>query len=280
MTDVHARTDLVASGDLRRLAATLDAPAPTTSAPPLWHWTSFLEQAGTATLGPDGHPRAGGLVEHPPYPRRMFAGGRMSWQRDLPLDTPILRRAVVGEAVHKEGRQGPLAFVTVAFTYLVDGQELATEEHDYVYRPDAEPTPPTGGSTPAAAPARPAVLEPADDEPAADWEASATFGPTHLFRFSALTFNAHRIHYDLPYATGVEHHPGLVVHGPLLVIGLLELIRTAHGPDSVASLSFRAVSPAYAGDPIRFLGREGDGVIHLEAKRGRDTLMTADVTLR
>lgn len=279
MDDPRTRIDTIASSNLRRLAATLDASAPDNTTPPLWHWTSFLEQSPTATLGPDGHPRAGGLVENPPHPRRMFAGARMRWSRDLPVDTPVVRRAVVGDQVHKDGRQGPLAFVTVGFSYLVDGQEVATEEHDYVYQPEARSVSTTA---PAARTRTAEVGGPHDDEPdpEPDWQATATFGPTHLFRFSALTFNAHRIHYDLPYATTIEDHAGLVVHGPLLVISLLELVRAAHGPGSVASLSFRAMSPAYAGETIRFIGRSTAGGAHLEARRGRDLLMTSDVELR
>lgn len=282
MDDAHARTEIISSGNLRRLAATLDTWAPNTTAPPLWHWTSFLEQAPTSTLGPDGHPHAGGLVERPPHPHRMFAGGRMLWHRDLPVNTPILRRTVVSEPVHKNGRQGPLAFVTVGFSFLVDGEEVATEEHDYVYRPKVPPESlaSTSSAAPADRPTTVGVSGGAEPEPEPDWLAGATFGPTHLFRFSALTFNAHRIHYDLPYATTVEHHRGLVVHGPLLIICLLELVRAAHGPESIESLAFRAISPAYAGEAIRFVGRSGVEGAHLEARRGHDLLMAADVTLR
>jgi 3-methylfumaryl-CoA hydratase len=271
--DPFDRSDVIHSGDVARMAATLDVPTPA-GVPPLWHWTSFLDRSATGTLGPDGHPRQGGLIAEPPHPRRMFAGGRMRWDAPLPLDTPIRRTASVGEIVHKEGSRGPLAFVTVELRYAVDDQVLAVEEQDLVYLP--ETAQPSGGSAPAAAPA--ASAEPTG--PAPDLRAEATFHETTLFRFSALTFNTHRIHYDLPYTQEVEGYPGLVVHGPMLIMRLLDVVREAHGDDAVASLAFRAVSPTFCGSTVAFVGHRADDGYALEAQHAGRTLMKADVTLR
>jgi len=286
--DPFDRTDVVHRGDIARLAATLDVPEPD-GVPPLWHWTSFLDRSPTASLGPDGHPREGGLIPDPPYPRRMFAGGRMRWDAPLPIDTPIRRTASVGEVVHKEGARGPLAFVTVELTFSVDGQTLAVEEQDLVYLPAAPPSPspsPSASASPAAsASSTKAARANGSGEgdsagPAPDLSAQATFHETTLFRFSALTFNTHRIHYDLPYTRDVEGHPGLVVHGPMLIMRLLDVVRDAHGSDAIERLAFRAVAPTYCGATVGFNGYRADRDIRLEANDDARTLMKADVTLR
>ena len=282
--DPFDRTDTIHAGDVARLAATLDVPAPV-GVPPLWHWTSFLDRSPTSTLGPDGHPRQGGLIAVPPHPRRMFAGGRMRWTAPLPLDTPVRRTASVGEIVHKVGSKGPLAFVTVELTYSVDGRTVAVEEQDLVYLPETPPSPaPAGsGSAAPAGGARRATADPAEDpgtDAGPDLFAEATFHETTLFRFSALTFNTHRIHYDLPYTRDVEGYPGLVVHGPMLIMRLLDLVRDAHGEDSIERLAFRAVSPTFCGSTVTFSGRRDGRDILLEASRDGRTLMKADVTLR
>lgn len=269
MTTV-TREDVAHASDLRRLAATLDVAAPSSHIPPLWHWATFLDDVATASLGDDGHPRAGGLIENPPHPRRMFAGARMVLHEPLPLDTPMTRLSEVGEITHKEGRSGPLAFVTVTHRYVVAGDEVAVEEQDLVYRPASDGPQPVPSADP----------EPPTDEPAPQWRLERTFEETRLFRFSALTFNTHRIHYDHPYTTGVEGYPGLVVHGPMLAIYLLELVRGHAGDGGVASLSFRAKAPAFIGQPVDFIGWL-DGVdARLEARRHGTTLMEAAATLR
>jgi 3-methylfumaryl-CoA hydratase len=236
------------------LAATLDVSPPDT-VPPLCHWTSFLDRSPTATLGPDGHPREGGLIPDPPYPRRMFAGGRMRWNAPLPLDTPIRRTTTVGEVVRKEGGRGPLAFVTVEMTYSVDGQPLAVEEQDLVYLPDAPQSPapvPNGAKAPRV-----------EEAPGAtpDLFASVTFHETTLFRFSALTFNTHRIHYDLPYTRDIEGHPGLVVHGPMLVMRLLDVVRAAHRNDMLPRLPFVAGPGGHRAKPCTVVRRDDVGLI-------------------
>jgi 3-methylfumaryl-CoA hydratase len=267
MGDPFDRIETIHPEGLERLAATLDVPPPV-GVPPLWHWTSFLDGSPTSALGEDGHPRSGGLVEHPPHPRRMFAGGRMRWHNPIPAGVPVRRRASVSEIIHKDGSKGPLAFVTVSLTYSVEGTVIAVEEQDLVYLPVA------ATSTPLTTPV--ALTE--DSDPQGLHE-RATFTETALFRFSALTFNTHRIHYDLPYAREVEGYPGLVIHGPLLIIRLLDVIRSTFGEDSISQLNFRAVSPAFCGSTVDFLGRrDGDRVDLVAAHNGR-TLMKADVML-
>jgi len=255
---------------LARLAATLDTKVPTDAVPPLWHWTSFLGCSPTSELGPDGHPPKSAL--YPPQPRRMFAGGRMRVISPLPIEYPIVRRSTVGEVRYKQGRDGPLSFVTVTHNYLVDGSLAVREEQDLVYRSEAD-----GHSV---GPARTGYQ---DNDAARDpqWRQKRTFSAAHLFRFSALTFNAHRIHYDLPYATQVEGYPGLVVQGPLLAICLLDLIREDFGDFAVASLDFRATAPAFVNEELEFVGWPGADMhsIELSARRAGRQLMKATAQL-
>ncbi len=277
------RIDTVRHDVLARLAASLDIPAPEGAVPPLWHWTAFLDAVPTRSLGPDGHPRSGGLIPDPPYPRRMFAGGRLHWDRPLPLDAEIERHISVGETTHKSGRNGPLAFVTVTLHYTVDGVKVATEEQDLVYRPEPDGPPATDTEAtrePHDARATPEPSPLLEGEPEPDLRADVILGPEHLFRFSALTFNTHRIHYDLPYATGVEGYPGLVVHGPLLAIRLAELVRAERSDDVVGGFSFRAMAPAFAGQSLSFLAWKTEDGYRLAARRGPATLMAAEVVLR
>lgn len=271
--DTFDRIDIIRSGDLERLAATLDVPPPQQT-PALWHWTAFLDRNPTATLGPDGQPRTGGLIPKPPYPRRMFAGGRLAVRESLPVGAPIRRLARVGAVTHKEGSRGPLALVTVALDYEVEGEVLVREEQDLVYLP-AIPSDPGGDATVV-----PGTRDPMSDDGSGAITDAVSFGEAALFRFSALTFNAHRIHYDRDYSVRTEGHPDLVVHGPLLIIRLLELVRRLHGDAAVAALSFRARSPTYVGRTLdlraRLTDRDGD----LEVRDSGRLVMDAQVELR
>jgi 3-methylfumaryl-CoA hydratase len=206
----------------------------------------------------------------------MFVGGRMRIDAPFPIGVPVRRTASVGEVVHKMGRSGQLAFVTLRFAYSAEGRTIALEEQDLVYRPDAS----LGSAASARAQGSVSSTGPVpEDEPALKGE--VTFNEPMLFRFSALTFNSHRIHYDLPYARDVEHYPGLVVQGPLLIVRLLELVREAHGDAAVRELSFRAVEPCFCGSTVTLSGRsKGDDGLHLVASRDGVALMTADVALR
>lgn len=286
--DPFDRTDVVRSNDLMRLAATLDVPTPTKT-PALWHWTSFLDSSPTSTLGPDGHPRSGGLIPDPPHPRRMFAGGRMSIVEPFPTDVPIRRRATVGPMVPKQGSRGPLALVTVSFEYLLDGRCIATEEQDLVYLPFATAEPRIA----AREPGKPAVEASATSRGAStdgltaiaedDSESlsfTTSFTEPALFRFSSLTFNSHRIHYDRQYAIETEGHEDLVVHGPLLIVRLLDLVRQARGDTAISTLSFRAKAPTYVNRSVTFSAAITDRAAKLTARDERRVLMDADVQLR
>ncbi len=206
--------DVVTASAAERLAATLDAEIDTISPgaklPPLWHWLYALPAAPQSELGPDGHPRKGGFLPPVPLDRRMFAGGRITLHRPILFGETIERTATVTSVTAKKGRSGPLVFVTVRYEIFSSGVPAVVEEQDLVYRDAVRTAPASGG---------------ADSDFSADWSMEVAPSPAFLFRFSALTFNAHRIHYDRDYAMEAEHHEDLVVQGPLLAILMLELVR-------------------------------------------------------
>src|SRR6266508_2265231 len=220
--------------------------------PWLWHWFFFLPRAPQSRLSSDGHPERGGFMPPIELPRRMFAGARMRFLRPLVIGKQARRRAVIKDIAHKEGRTGRLAFVTVVQAIHQDAQICIEEEQDIVYR---EP----GG--PVSAPQR-RELPPV---PEACWTRTINPEPTLLFRFSALTFNAHRIHYDRTYATAVEGYPGLVVHGPLTAVLLMELVRF-NTPGTVTAFAFRGQAPLFDLAPFRLIGTPVGDCVHLEAQ--------------
>ena len=243
--------DLVA-GPVRRLAALLYHRAPVWPAdrvPPLGHWLFFLPEPLQSTLGPDGHPVTG-TVPVGAGPRRMWAGGRIVFHADLPIGARAVRTSHVERVETKTGRSGALTFVTLRHEVRA-GDVLAIVEHqDLVYREAAE----TGQ---AVAPEPPAEARTAAVSRTLEIDAPA------LFRYSALTFNAHRIHYDLPYATGVEGYAGLVVHGPYQATLLVDhLLRTRPGA-RLATFAYRGVRPLFAGPATLNLAEEVDGSISL-----------------
>jgi 3-methylfumaryl-CoA hydratase len=238
------------------LAATLDRPdliarLPTPGAvlPPAWHWLYFLPTALQSTLGPDGHPTRGGFLPPVTLPRRMWAGSRLTFPAAIAFDAPLERSSTIAAVEHKSGRSGALVLVTVRHEIRAHGALAVTDEHDIVYRQAPQP------GAPAAPPAEP------DPARAADFRRTVTPDPVLLFRYSALTFNGHRIHYDRSYVTGVEGYPGLVVHGPLQATLLLDLL-DRHLPGArVASFTFRARSPVFDTTPFDVCGaREGSTV--------------------
>lgn len=220
--------------------------------PPLWHWFYFLPKAPQARLDHDGHPQRGGFMPPIPYPRRMFAGARLRFYQPLVIGQPARREGVIRNVVQKSGRSGPLAFVTVGYTFYQQGQVCLDEEQDIVYR---EPGPPI------AAP-QPGQLPPA---PAGAWSRLVTPDTRLLFRFSALTFNAHRIHYDRSYALNEEGYPGLVVHGPLTAVLLLEMVRH-HTSRLIVGFSFRGQVPLFDLAPFRLVGLPAGDRVELEAQ--------------
>jgi len=248
----ESRTDTVAAAPVRMLAGALDRDDPAPGAgdplPPLWHWLSFLPAPRASETGVDGHPKRGGFLPPVDLPRRMWAGSRLEWEpgNTLRIGDAMQRRSEIVAVKRKEGRSGVLVFVTVRHC-LSNGHGLAvTEEQDLVYRDAPRP------GDPAPAP----VAEPRD----ASWRRDVTPDEVMLFRYSALTFNGHRIHYDRPYATAVEGYPGLVVHGPLQATLLTDLLRREASHARLRRFSFQAQRPAFDGRPLGVRGRPaGDG---------------------
>ncbi|MDL4770659.1 FAS1-like dehydratase domain-containing protein [Actinomadura xylanilytica] len=250
-------TELIGTAPSIALAGVLDVAAPADELPPLWQWLHFLERPAQHELGPDGHPLEGRFLPPVPNRRRMFAGGRFTVHSPIRYGDTITRRAELASTALKRGRSGELLFVTVRHTFVRDGDEVAVEEQDLVYR-SGDPV------------SRPAQVSHESPVPEAPWTLPITADPVLLFRFSALTYNAHRIHYDEAYATQIEGHGGLVVHGPLLAMLCLELPRRAG--HRARALSFRAQRPVYAGRPFVAAGSP-DGALAIEAPGA--TAMTA-----
>lgn len=264
---------------LALLADTLDADAPGDITPPLWHWTAFHPKARSSELGRDGHPRVG-IIPNPPFPRRMFAGGKVTYNKALPVNVPILRTTTTTEPEVKTGRSGTLAFMTMTHTYTVDSEVFAIEDMNVVYRedpPESTNNPPIPGPSLTAHDGA-TTTENTDTT----WSQVRTFTPAHLFRYSALTFNTHRIHYDAPYVTQVEGHTNIVVHGPLLITSLTELVRERYGNDAIFEVAYRMQSPAYSDQTVTFTATQATGSrdLALTGIRGDTTLVTASVVLR
>ena len=255
------------------LAATLDRPAgfgPGADLPPLWHWAYFWSAAPQAELGPDGHPQRGGFLPPVPLPRRMWAGGRLTFTRPLQVEGEASRNSQVMSVKAKNGATGPLAFVTVRHELVQEGSVCVTEEHDIVYRELPQPGAPA--PTPKMAP----------PESDAAWSRSINPDPVLLFRYSALTFNGHRIHYDRSYVTEVEGYPGLIVHGPLIATLLADLLQRNMPQARMASFSFRAVGSLFDIEPFTVSGSpDPDGrTVRLWAKNMRGELaMQAEALL-
>ncbi|WP_261535305.1 HTD2 family dehydratase [Burkholderia multivorans] len=239
--------DRITPAPIRLLRATLDDAEPSALPdvlPPLWHWLYFLPGERQSNIGIDGHPRRGGFLPPVALPRRMWAGGRLQFLRPLAVDTPIQRRSTIANVQSKSGRSGQLVFVTVLHE-IGDAHGVAIrEEQDIVYR-DAPP--PAAAGTPAPAP-QPA---PTDEQ----YSRIVTPDPVLLMRFSALTFNGHRIHYDRPYAMEEEGYPGLVVHGPLIAMLLMEELRRRHPDKTIRAFDFKAVSPLFDTAPFTVNGK-------------------------
>src|SRR5258706_12760228 len=230
----ETRSDTVTAWPAAALAATLDReepePKPGDALPPGWHWLYFLDARPACELGPDGHPKRGGFLPPVPLPRRMWAGGRIEFLKPLRGGDAIRRDSEIVSVDAKRGRSGDLVFVTVRHV-ISGGHEIAVrEENDIVYRDAAAPDEPPPQGKPA--PAR------------AAWQRELIGDPVLLFRYSALIFNAHRIHYDLDYVRHEEHYPGLIVHGPLQTTLLLDLCRR-HAPQPVKALDYRALHPVF-----------------------------------
>ncbi|WP_428491309.1 FAS1-like dehydratase domain-containing protein [Rhodopila sp.] len=239
--------DRVTRFPIAALAATLDRddspPVPGDALPPLWHWLYFLPTAPQSVLGPDGHPERGGFLPPVPLPRRMWAGGRFTFHQPLRVDEPITRTSTIQDVTVKHGRNGTLCFVLVRHEVSAGSGLALVEEHDIVYRAPPRPGDPPSPTAPA----------PTDDV----WRRRVQPSEALLFRYSALTFNSHRIHYDRRYVTETEGYPGLIVHGPLIATLLIDLLRR-NTDRAVATFRFRAVSPLFDTAPFSLHGVPND----------------------
>lgn len=281
MTDVIERTETLAAEPAYALAGLLGVPVPDLDGgaglPLLWHWLYLLDRPAQADLGPDGHP-VRGVLPVPPAPglRRMWAGGRVRRSGVLRCGEPATKLTRVLSMTTKVGRTGPLTFVVVGHQIVQRDQVVVDEEQDVVYREATSPTEPAGGA------------DAGDTEvvPAGDGEWEIPVSPTLLFRFSALTYNAHRIHYDRDFARDVEGYPGLLTHGPLQALAMAEAARAAdRGRDEgVANrgerlFDYRLVSPLFDHQGLIVIAVPGEGAT-TTAVRDRRGRQTASGTLR
>ena len=235
--------DAVTARQVRQMAATLGADglvmADGDPLPPLWHWMGWLPETPMAGLGPDGHPARGGFLPPVPLERRMWAGGRLTFHSALRIGQPMRRTSTILKVSEKSGSTGQMVFVTVGHETAGPEGLAVREEQDIVYvaMPDRFTPPP-----PVPAPEGVA------------WSDPVAMDTVRLFRFSALTFNAHRIHFDLPYATEVEKYPGLVVHGPMQAMLLMQAAQAHARPALPARFKFRGVRPMFHFDTVTLTG--------------------------
>ena len=243
-------SDVVAPRPCAALAATLDRdaslPPEGMPLPPLWHWLYFLPLARRSELGEDGHARRGTFLPPVPLPRRMWAGGRLAFHAPLRVGDAVQRTSTIESVAGKAGRSGPLVFVTVRHEIGVAGSHAPAlvEWQDIVYRDAPKPEEPM--------PARPAP-------PHSSWQRRWLADDVLLFRYSALTFNGHRIHYDRRYVSEVERYPGLVVHGPLIATLLVELLREKLQQAQLRTFAFKALRPLFDGAPFDVCGEPSPG---------------------
>lgn len=248
---------------LKRIAATFGetVPAEGEAVAPLWQWCFFQDALPESALGSDGHPARGGFLPPADNRNRMWAGGRIEFLQPLRAGEAATRVSTITQVEEKAGRTGSLLFVTVRHDYSQDGHLAIREEQDIVYR---EPTPPKPGS---------------GDAPAqGEWTETVEPTPTLLFRYSAVTFNGHRIHYDYPYVTGTEGYAGLVVHGPLIATLNLRAFCRAHPDATLRRFSYRGIRPLIAPQPFEVGGRlTATGVAELWAGNAEGLAQTAQV---
>jgi 3-methylfumaryl-CoA hydratase len=264
--------DVVTATPYAALSATLEHPTERPDAgtplPALWHWLYFLPLHRQSEIGPDGHARRGGFMPPVPLPRRMWAGSQLDFREPLRVGDALTRVSTIDGVSEKSGRSGTLVFVKVRheiFRGEARGAPALVEFHDIVYRDAARPDDPV--PAPQAAPQR------------STWRRAIEPDDVLLFRYSALTFNGHRIHYDRRYVTEVEGYPGLVVHGPLIATLLLDLLRRERPDARVAGFSFRAVRPTFDLHPFSVCGEPSpDGrSVHLWAQ-DHEGWLTMDAT--
>jgi 3-methylfumaryl-CoA hydratase len=260
--------DVAHAAPLAGLAALLDHETPPWipgEVPPLGHWLYFLPYARQSDIDADGHTKRGGFMPPVPLPRRMWAGNRIEFRSPIPLGAAMTRRSTIESVEAKSGASGEMVFVTVLHQISVDGALAITEHHDIVYRE----APKAGAAPPKSAQA---------DPPQSEWTRVITPDPVQLFRYSALTFNGHRIHYDRDYCRDVEGYPGLVVHGPYTATLLVDHFLRRNPGAPITSLNFRARAPLFDIAPFELCGRCTESGAALWA-RGADgqTAMTLEI---
>lgn len=257
--------DQVSYNLVKRIAATLGqkAPKPGEALPDLWHWAFFQEPFEAAGLGSDGHPARGGFLPPADKRNRMWAGGRLAFFHPLIVGEDAFRTSTILSVEEKEGRSGQLLFVTVEHEYTQRGRLALREEHDIVYREQgkASPGPKAQGL------------------PAAQWRREILPTTTLLFRYSAVTFNGHRIHYDQDYARQEEGYPALVVHGPLIATFMLGEFQAQHPSATVQTMRYRAARPLFAPEPFTVAGSvSGNGQAQVWAGNADSVAMEAALT--
>jgi 3-methylfumaryl-CoA hydratase len=258
------QSDVLTPGLLQRFRATIDSDMTGDIAAQGIHWCLCLPDAATAELGDDGHPTRGGFMPPIPLPRRMWASSDVTFHAPLVSGVEVVRRSTITEIVEKSGASGPLIFVTLSHETFGDGNLAISERQSVVYRASPTATGPTAPTETRADLSR--------------WPIHRNITPSEplLFRYSALTFNSHRIHYDQPYATGVEGYRGLVVHGPLIATLLLDLAAREFGANTLKQFSMRAVSPALISEPLHLVGKnEGQNITLAAIGNDGRTVMSA-----
>jgi 3-methylfumaryl-CoA hydratase len=226
----------------------------------LIHFCLAQPAVPTTELGPDGHPSRGGFLPPVALPRRMWAGGALRFHRPLLVGQTISRTSRIEDVVYKQGRTGDLCFVTVSHRIAAGGEVAITERQDIVYRGESGPAPLLPGAE------------------SGEHSRAMPVSPVLLFRYSALTFNAHRIHYDRPYVTGVEHYPGLVVHGPMQATWLLHYAAELHGA-APTGFVYRGQSPLFDQDDIALhASTTGDTLNLWTARTGGPVAMSAEAS--
>lgn len=263
------RSEMILTEKAVALAATLDlaqAPAEGDPLPPGWHWLYFNPFVARSGLGHDGHPKRGGFLPDVGLPRRMWAGGRLHYHAPLPVGAETVKESEIADIASKSGRAGQLVFVTLRHTISHEGRPCISEEQDIVYREAPAPDAPKPSPPPA--------------PEGAEWSEEVVPDPVLLFRYSALTYNGHRIHYDRPYAIGEEGYRDLVVHGPLIATLLQDFAIRCRSGERLERFDFRGMAPLFADRPFRLEARrEGDGKLNIWARGPEGELaMRAEAT--
>ena len=261
--------DILSRSSARLVAAMLDLEPESyregVPLPPGWHWFHFLPVVPASRMGLDGHERRGHFLPPVELPRRMWAAGVLRFRGPLRIGEEAVRESRILSIQEKEGRTGPLVLATIRHRVSGSGGGWIEEDQTLIYR----------GSSPDGGDPSP----PSEERKPEEWEEHRVLGPVELFRFSALTGNGHRIHYDHPYTTGEEAYPGLVVHAPFQALLLLQAACRRAGGRPPRTFRFRAISPLFAGEELRLVGGPvlGSGGSTLRAVGPRGVTMHAEV---